>query len=309
MRTDPSDETVHSLPSELSPEASPRHVLIVEDDEELAELLRVWVHDLAGETATVCVANTIADARSMLESRSALDIALLDRRLPDGNARELLESTRQFDAITVVITAVSPGSELIRYPVDEYLVKPVDNETLVTTLSLLEKLRAANALGSYTDARKASLLEYHLDSPRDTPLFRRFAARWSYDRLEIARCGREAIVYELYADDATAGRDDDGSIRVSITGTLTAAVDELLAADAVEPVGELLPSGDDYAWIQADGDRIDHDPESDSIAIYGFTCETPEQYVAGDPTATDSAGESNESSRVELASILESGFN
>ena len=308
MSTDPPDTDGHSLPTETSPETSPRQVLIVEDDEELAGLLRVWLRDLTGETASIRVANTIADARALLESGSALDIVLLDRRLPDGTANDLLETTCQFDAITVMITAVSPGSDLIRYPVDDYLVKPIDNETLVTKLSLLEKLRASNALEPYTDARKASLLEYHLDSPQETPLFRRFAARWSYDRLEIAHCGGQAVVYELYADETTADR-DDGSIRVSITGTLADDIDDLLDDDAVEPVGELLPSGDDYAWIQADGDRIDRDPESDSIAIYGFTCETPEQYVADDPVAGSSDAGATELNHVELASILESGFN
>jgi len=76
---------------------------------------------------------------------------LLDRLLPDGSARDLLEILPcQFDVITVMITAVSPGSDLIRLPVTDYLVKPVDKETLVTKLSLLEKLEGATALDAYT---------------------------------------------------------------------------------------------------------------------------------------------------------------
>ena len=197
MTSDPSDSVTRALPAETTPaDTTQRHVLIVEDDEELAGLLQVWVEGWCGNHATVHVEHTVADAEQTLESRSVLDIVLLDRRLPDGSARDLLEILPcQFDAITVMITAVSPGSDLIRLPVTDYLVKPTDNETLVTKLSLLEKLEAANALDAYTDARKASLLEYHLDKPEETPLFRRFASRWSYDRLEVAHVDGAAVVY------------------------------------------------------------------------------------------------------------------
>lgn len=322
MPTDPSD-TAEPTADEPSADAAPRHVLVVEDDEELAGLLRIWVRNCWGESATVYVEHTVADAQAVLESRSALDVVLLDRRLPDGDAGDLLEEIScRFDAITVMITAVSPGSDLIRLPVTDYLVKPIDDETFVTKLSLLERLDAANALAAYTDARKASLLEYHLDAPEETPLFRRFAARWSYDRLEIARLGSgRAVVYELYSDDAATDR-DEGEFHVSITGTLAADLDDLLERGAVEPVGELLPSGEEYAWVRAEGDeRLD--PDADSIAIYGFGCETPERYVTddadGQPTERGTADGASggdrdgdgidELSHVELASVLESGFN
>ena len=325
-RSDAADAATHEDTAETSTapsaDAAPRHVLIVEDDEELAGLLEVWVGNCWGGAATVHVEHTVAGARAVLESRSALDVVLLDRRLPDGDASELLEEiARRFDAITVMITAVSPGSDLIRLPVTDYLVKPIDDETFVTKLSLLERLDAANALAAYTDARKASLLEYHLDDPEGTPLFRRFAARWSYDRLEVAHVGAsgQSVVYELYSDDATTTR-DDGEFHVSITGTLATDLDELLERGDVEPAGELLRSGGEYAWIRADGDeRLDRDP--DSIAIYGFTCETPEQYVtdatdrsrSGDATTERASPDERDGtdgvSHVELASILESGFN
>lgn len=284
------------------PETTPRHVLIVEDDEELADLLQVWATDCYGRNARIHVAHSVAEGKATLESQSALDIVLLDRRLPDGSGRDLLEVLScQFDAITVMITAVSPDSDILGLPIDDYLVKPIDRETLVKTLSLLEKLDAATALKPYTDSRKASLLEYHLDTPAENPLFRRFAARWSYDRLEIAVVDDRAIVYELYTGSET-GTAGDREVHVSIAGSLAPTLESLLESGDVEPIGELLPSGDDYAWIEAD-DTDPIDPDDGAIGIYGFTCQAPERYVA----AADD-GRPTEMGDVELATVLESAF-
>lgn len=280
------------------PDTTPRHVLIVEDDEELAELLRIWTRDCCGSDARIDVAHSVADGEGVLESRSTLDVVLLDRRLPDGSGRDLLEGLTGFDAITVMITAVAPEGDIIELPVADYLVKPIDKGTLVEKLSLLEKFDAADALRSYTDARKASLLEHHLDAPEEDPLYRRFAARWSYDRLEVAVVEGRAVVYELYTGGPRAG-DDEREIHVSVAGSLASAVEPLLEAGEIEPVGELLPSGDGYAWLRADGvDPIE--PADGVIAIYGFACETPERYVTDDGGGVDC---------VELAAALESAFN
>lgn len=299
MPTDPSTAVSHADATETGPpDTTPRHVLIVEDDEKLAELLRVWIRDRCGADVRIDVAHSIADGEGVLESRSTLDVVLLDRRLPDGSGRDLLEGLAGFDAITVMITAVAPEDDIIELPVADYLVKPIDKGTLVEKLSLLEKLDAADALRPYTDARKASLLEYYLDSPEENPLYRRFAARWSYDRLEVAVVEGQAVVYELYTGGPGAA-DDEREIHVSIAGSLSSAVDALLEAGEIEPVGELLPSGDGYAWLQADGaDPIE--PADGAIAIYGFDCETPERYVTDDGGGVD---------RVELAAALESAFN
>ncbi len=100
---------------------------------------------------------------------------------------------------------------------------------------------------------------------------------WSRDR-----CGSDARI----------------DVAHSIAGSPSSAVDALLEAGEIEPVGELLPSGDGYAWLQADGtDPIES--EDGAIAIYGFTCETSERYVTDDGGGVDC---------VELAAALESAF-
>jgi CheY-like chemotaxis protein len=276
-----------------------KSVLIVEDDEELAELLAVWTRAFCGRDARIHTAHSVADGRAQLESQSGFDIALLDRRLPDGPGREVLETIPNgSDVNTLMITAVAPDSDIIDLPITDYLVKPIDEETLVERLSLVDKLETVDALEAYTASRKASLLEYHLDTPEENPVFKRFAARWSYDRLEIAVLDEHAVVYELYIGETnTVG---EGELHVSIAGTLDPGIESLFEAGAIEPIGELLPSGDDYAWVEADSSKP-IDPDDGTVGIYGFTCETPERYVAD-------GGWRDGPSDIELTAVLESAF-
>lgn len=282
--------------------AATRHVLVVEDDDGVARLVERWVRNFYGESATVHVEQTVADSKARLESLPSLDVAIVDRKLPDGTGKDVLAAmTGQFDPITLIITGSSPESEIIKLPINDYVIKPLDEETLFKQLSLLEKLQAANALQEYSDARKASLLEYHLDDPEGNPLFRRFAAKWSYDYLEVAHFGDQVLVYELYVGDAT---DDveDGDTHVSIAGSLDPSVRQLLDAGELEPMGELVPSSDGYGWMEAEGrDLID--TGEGSIGIYRFTADTPEQYISPLDSDADSA------SCVELTDILENEFN
>jgi len=280
------------------PEATLDSVLIVEDDGELGMLFRDWLQKFYGSGTAVHVTATVADTEAALESLPALDAALIDRKLPDGDGEELVSSVRsRFDAITVMVTGMSPGTELVELPADDYLVKPVDEGTLLKRLSLLEKLDAVGTLKKYSDARKASLLEYHLEDPERNPLFRRFASQWTYDCLEIAHVEGDSIVYELYTGE---NERESGEVSVSIVGTLGPDLEVLLADGDVAPVGELVPTDDGYAWLDAGGQaRID--TGAGSIAIYEFTCDVPERY-------TSDAG-SGDISHSELREILENEFN
>lgn len=305
MPTDSSLTANQTLPTDTSPpDSTPRDMLIVEDDKDLAGLMREWGHYFYGGNISIHVEHTVAESLATLESLTALDIAVLDRTLPDGTGEDLLQVvTSQFDAVTLMITGVSPDSEIIKLPINDYIVKPIDEETFLKQLSLLEKLKAANTLEQYSDARKASLLEYHLDTPEENPLFRRFAARWSYDHLEIAHFGTRVFVYELYTGTMKIETiSEDGNTHVSITGTLATDLENLLNNKKISPVGELVPSGKGYAWMETEGDDL-IDIAADSIGIYQFTCDAPEQYITDIDTETDCTA------RNELTDILETEFN
>lgn len=254
-------------------ELGPTHFLVVEDDEHLASLLGRWVQDHYGDGATVHTAHSIDEATTVISELSALDIVLLDRHFPRGTGVDLLDTLYdQFDPIVIMVTGVEPSTELIRFPVADYLVKPIERPALIKRVSLLEKLRTSGALDAYSDARKASLLEFHLDDPDADPLFRRFAARWTYERLEVAAGEDDVYVYELYTNDVTG-------IDISVAGRLKGNVADLVADGILRPVGEVLPSGRGFAWIDVDREDV-MEPSPNGLVIYEFDTDFPEQHIS-----------------------------
>ena len=255
------------------PAMAERRFLIVEDDEDLAALLAHWIHDGFAD-ATVDIAMSLEEAQDLIASLPGLDVVLLDRRLPSGTGDTLLDGLlRRFDPISVMITGVTPETEIIQLPISDYLVKPIDEETLVKRISLLTRLKTAGVLSAYTTARKAALLEFHLDDPDADPVFRRFAARWSYDRIEVADTGATAYVYELY----TAGQNaPDRGVSVSVVGALDGEVATLLEEGVLTPIGELVPDGDDLAWLDR---STPVEPVTDGYVIYAFADEMPERFI------------------------------
>jgi DNA-binding response OmpR family regulator len=140
---------------------SQHHVLIVEDDEGVADLYRSWVF----EEWTARIATTVADARSTIDED--VDLVVLDRHLPDGSGREVFEGYGGFEERPPVlaVTATDPDFDVVDLPIDDYLVKPVDRETFRDSLERLAgrisydaELRALYALASkkaVLEARKS----------------------------------------------------------------------------------------------------------------------------------------------------------
>lgn len=124
----------------MSPEA---RVLIVEDEQRLADLFRRWLED----QYSVRVAMDLAEARSKLDS--SVDIVLLDRRLPAGRGDDLLDTieNRDLDPGVAMVTAVDPDFDIASKPVDTYVVKPVDAEMIRDLVEeLLNRKEHADAL-------------------------------------------------------------------------------------------------------------------------------------------------------------------
>lgn len=290
---------------ESDPPGPTFHVMILEDDVDLVDVFEGWLHRHYGETVNVHTAHTIEEAEDVLDTLFTLDFAIIDRTLPDGTGDELLDGLIvRFDPITIMITGTVPGPDLVSLPIHDYFVKPIEEDRLIKGLSLLEKLEAANSLEPYSDARKASLLEFHLEDPDSNPVFRRFAARWEYDRLEIAVHGEEAVVYELYIGEPGVAADEDHSdVHLSIAGGLETDVESMLEADLVAPEGELVPSGGgEYAWVKRDPEEL-IDASDGAIGIYRFTCAVPEQYI------TDLEESPGDLSLTDLMAVLEREYN
>ncbi|WP_439027172.1 response regulator transcription factor [Haloarchaeobius sp. DT45] len=113
-------------------------VLVVDDDADLAETYALWL----GDEYDV---ELVGDGETAIDRYGPrVDVVLLDRRMPsvsgDEVAREL--RARESPCLVAIVTAVSPAFDLLDVPFDEYLLKPVDRETVVGTVDRLAALAA-----------------------------------------------------------------------------------------------------------------------------------------------------------------------
>ncbi len=137
-------------------------VLIVDDEENLADLFGIWLQ----EQFEVHVAYSGKDALELF-AEQPIDIVILDRRMPGLSGTEVLRSIRErSDAQQVImVTAVRPTEELAAIDVDDYLFKPIDRSQLLRAVGAAELVltydESLTELFSLT-ARKATL-ETHLD--------------------------------------------------------------------------------------------------------------------------------------------------
>lgn len=137
----------------------PPKVVIVEDETDLANLFAVWL----GKSHTVEIATDCEAAYELFDH--SVDVALLDRNLPDGTGDELLTFIRHrgLDCRVAMVTGVEPSLDIVEMGFDEYLCKPVSEDELLDTVGRLvaqEEYRDGIAeLFSLTT--KKALLESH----------------------------------------------------------------------------------------------------------------------------------------------------
>ena len=128
------------------------HALVVDDDADAAASLRELI---AGERFTVAVARTLRDARRQIALQQP-DIVLLDPRLPDGNAVDLL-SDAQLAAHTEVVLCTSPAccdsaAQAQRLGAAVCLTKPVQLQQLQAVLSRVRQQAPLHGQGPAAQA-------------------------------------------------------------------------------------------------------------------------------------------------------------
>ncbi|MBP1921913.1 DNA-binding response OmpR family regulator [Halorubrum alkaliphilum] len=111
----------------------PPTVLAVDDEPDLAELYEVYLED----SYRVRVATDGEEALSMMDD--AVDVVLLDRRMPEMSGHEVLRAIREdgYDARVAMLTAVEPDVDIVNMPFDDYKTKPVSREDLVALVEVL----------------------------------------------------------------------------------------------------------------------------------------------------------------------------
>ncbi|MDB9280261.1 response regulator [Halorubrum ezzemoulense] len=108
-------------------------VLAVDDEPDLAELYRVYLDP----SYDVRIATGGEEALDAMDD--AVDVVLLDRRMPDMSGHEVLDAIRDegYDARVAMLTAVEPDVDILEMPFDDYKTKPVTKEDLVTLVEVL----------------------------------------------------------------------------------------------------------------------------------------------------------------------------
>ena len=102
------------------------HVLIVDDDDNSAEMLATLV---AGEGFTTAVAGSLREAKQQLLMQSP-QVILLDLQLPDGSGLDLFSETELRGSAEIVLitghATIETSIQALRVGAADYLVKPVN---------------------------------------------------------------------------------------------------------------------------------------------------------------------------------------
>ena len=101
-------------------------VLVVDDEPDIARAYAKWLeddHEVEVETSGQDALESVDDA---------VDVLLLDRRMPGMSGDDVLEKLGELDVNprVVMVTAVEPEFEMVALPFDSYLMKPVSGAEL-----------------------------------------------------------------------------------------------------------------------------------------------------------------------------------
>lgn len=129
--------------------SEPATVLVVDDEPDVADAYAAQLQD------EYIVSTAYGGQEALDKLDDAVDIVLLDRRMPGISGDEVLEKIRERDLHirVAMVTAVDPDFDIIEMPFDDYVIKPVSRDDLFETIERLltcseyeERLRRYYAL-------------------------------------------------------------------------------------------------------------------------------------------------------------------
>jgi two-component system phosphate regulon response regulator OmpR len=121
------------------------HILVVDDDKRLRELLRRYLSDNGFRVTTAAHAR---DARGKLES-FAFDLLVLDVMMPGENGLELTQSLRRASQVPILLLTArgEPDDRIagLERGADDYLAKPFEPRELVLRINSILRRVASEA--------------------------------------------------------------------------------------------------------------------------------------------------------------------
>lgn len=121
-------------PSEKAPEtyrkrvARRREILIVDDNEDIRDLLQLWIEDHGFQVTT---ASNGAEALEWLARGGRPALILLDLLMPVMNGWEVLEKLKEDETLSSIPVAVMSAHHRGPVPADHFLAKPLDLQALL----------------------------------------------------------------------------------------------------------------------------------------------------------------------------------
>ncbi len=132
--------------SDVESETDVPKVLVVEDEENLADLYAAFL----GDSYPVETVYAGEDALDQLDD--SVGVVYLDRVMPGLSGDEVLEEIRNRDleCRVVIVSAVTPDFDVIGLGFDEYIVKPVGGEDLRATIErMLDRMNYDETVQRY----------------------------------------------------------------------------------------------------------------------------------------------------------------
>lgn len=148
-------EREHRIVAIMEEDTEQPTILIVEDERPLADLYADFLKSYTVHT-------TYSGEEALEVISDAVDVVLLDRRMPGLPGEEVLKAIREaeYDCRVAMITAVSPDVDILDMGFDEYVSKPIDMGDLIEVVERLLELNNYDELvGEYYQlvSKKAAL--------------------------------------------------------------------------------------------------------------------------------------------------------
>ena len=182
------------------------HVLVVDDDQKIRDLLRRYLNE---HGFRVTPAANAAAARAAMRGLT-FDIILLDVMMPGENGLELARDLKSRIAVPILMLTARSESEHriagLEAGVDDYLPKPFEpRELLLRLQNILRRGRAPSAGGSADEVRMGSFV-FHIsrgELKRDDETIKLTERERDLLRQFAQRPGTPIQRHELSSDDTT----------------------------------------------------------------------------------------------------------